>query len=72
MNIDCSPRDIRPPLSWWRVCMGPAIVAVAGIVTAVIAARGADSGLRVDASAAVTETPTIQARNHALTVSRNR
>lgn len=40
--------EVRPVLPWWRVRMvwlvlsGPAIVVVAGIVTAVIAVRGAD------------------------------
>lgn len=62
-----------PRLPWWRVGMvwfalaGPAIVVVAGLVTAAIAVRGADPVLRVDASSAAPQTPAIQARNHAAT-----
>ncbi len=62
-----------PRLPWWRVGMvwfafsGPAIVVVAGLVTAVIAVRGADPVLSIDASAAAPQTPAIQARNHAAT-----
>jgi len=61
-----------PPSAWWRhpimwmVVGGPAVVVVAGIVTAVIATRGADPVLdtRVADQAAV---PAVQARNHAAT-----
>lgn len=57
--------DDRP---WWRYGMvwlvigGPAVVVVAGIVTAVIAIRGADPVLDTRA-----EQPAVQARNHAAT-----
>ena len=58
-------QDERP---WWRhgmvwmVIGGPAVVVVAGIVTAVIAARGADPVLDTR-----TATPAVEARNHAAT-----
>jgi uncharacterized protein len=73
-----------PPPAWWRhghlwlVIAGPAIVVVACIVTAVIAARGADTllpqgaarqGVRIDAQS-VTERarmPALVGRNHAAT-----
>jgi uncharacterized protein len=61
----------NPP--WWSVGMvwfalaGPAIVVVAGIVTAVIAVRGADTVLRVEPAAAAAQAPAVQARNHAAT-----
>lgn len=57
-----------PAAPWWRhpyvwlVLSGPAIVVVAGVATAVIAVRGADT--------LVTErsfTPAVQGRNHAAT-----
>lgn len=56
---------VRP---WWRygmvwlVISGPAVVVVAGIVTAVIAVRGADPVLDTRQGA-----PAVQARNHAAT-----
>ncbi|MFZ2648806.1 MAG: hypothetical protein WA210_01750 [Burkholderiaceae bacterium] len=63
-----------PNLPWWRVGMvwfalaGPAIVVIAGLVTAAIAMHGADPVLRIDSSSAVAETPAVQARNHAATL----
>ncbi|MEQ1804368.1 MAG: hypothetical protein ABL900_03245 [Burkholderiaceae bacterium] len=51
----------------WFAFAGPAIVVVAGLVTAAIAVRGADPVLRVDASGAAPQAPAIQARNHAAT-----
>jgi uncharacterized protein len=62
-----------PCLPWWRVGMvwfalsGPAIVVIAGLVTAAIAVHGADPVLRVDATRAAPQAPAIQARNHAAT-----
>ncbi|HMM87325.1 MAG: nitrogen fixation protein FixH [Gammaproteobacteria bacterium] len=71
-------KDAAPkPTPWWRVGMvwlvigGPLTVVVAGIVTAVIAVRGADPVLDTSArraSMAPTATsPAVQARNHAAT-----
>lgn len=74
------PRDTAPATPWWRVGMvwlvigGPLTVVVAGIVTAVIAVRGADpvldtsqrnAGARSPAPTATS--PAMQARNHAAT-----
>ena len=62
-----------PDLPWWSVGMvwfalaGPAVVVVAGIVTALIALRGADPVLRTDAAAPAEHAPAVQARNHAAT-----
>jgi len=62
-----------PNLPWWRVGMvwfalsGPAIVVVAGLVTAGIAVHGADPVLRVEAAKAPAQAPAVQARNHAAT-----
>lgn len=62
---DESKRDDRP---WWRygmvwlVISGPVLVVLAGIVTAVIAVRGADPVLDTRA------TPTaVESRNHTAT-----
>ena len=67
--MDSQPDSSTTPAQpWWRypyvwlVLAGPAAVVVAGIVTAVIAVRGADT--------VVTErtfTPAVQGRNHAAT-----
>jgi uncharacterized protein len=74
-----SHRNSAPPgtlvneTPWWSVGMvwfalaGPALVVVAGIVTAVIAVRGADTVLRVEPTRAAIDTPAVQARNHAAT-----
>ncbi len=52
----------------WLVIGGPAVVVVAGIVTAVIAVRGGDVPLATGAKAQATSTsPAHQARNHAAT-----
>lgn len=66
---------------WWRygmvwmVIAGPLVVVVAGIVTAVIAFRGADPVVRDAAPARISATaaedfdlqPAVQGRNHAAT-----
>jgi hypothetical protein len=71
-----APRDPQPPTPWWRVGMvwvvvgGPLAVVIAALVTAAIAAAGADdiltergaTGPRSGASV-----PAVQARNHAAT-----
>lgn len=63
-NPDPGP---SPALPWWRVGImwlviaGPIAVVLAGVVTFVLAVRGADPP--VDAGA--TMTPALQARNHA-------
>jgi hypothetical protein len=52
----------------WLVLGGPAAVVVAGIVTAVIAVRGADTPLVTKkVIAAETMAPAAQARNHVVT-----
>lgn len=69
------PHSADPALAgqpWWRQPMmwlvvgGPAVVVIAAIVTAVIAARGADPVLdtRADRQA---ERPANEGRNHAVT-----
>lgn len=62
------------PLPWWREPMlwlvlgGPLAVVVAGIVTAVIAVRGSDPVLsRSGETLGSSDTPAVQARNHAAT-----
>jgi hypothetical protein len=69
-----------PTLPWWRVKMvwlvlgGPAAVVLAGIVTAVIAWRGADPVVSTPAVAQVrdaktlSDAPALQARNHTAAV----
>lgn len=62
-----------PP--WWRtgvmwlVVGGPLTVVVAGVITAVIAVRGADIVIQDDAASARggTNAPALKARNHAAT-----
>jgi uncharacterized SAM-binding protein YcdF (DUF218 family) len=60
----------HPVLPWWRVRMvwlviaGPLLVVLAGVVTTVVAVRGADPVVRAQA-AAPSLAPAIQARNHA-------
>lgn len=62
-----------PSIPWWRVPMvwlvigGPATVVVAGIVTAVIAIRGADPVIGSEPDAKFSERPAVQGRNHAAT-----
>jgi hypothetical protein len=69
-----------PALPWWRVKMvwlvisGPAAVVVAGVLTAVIAFRGADpvvtapSAAGAGSQAELAQAPALQARNHAAAV----
>lgn len=69
---------LRP---WWREGMvwlvigGPAVVVVASIATAVVAYRGADEVLREPPAVQkvnvrpASDTPAVQARNHAATAS---
>ena len=66
------PHDPSP---WWRHRMmwlvfgGPAAVVVAGVVTAVIAIRGADPVVQVvsEATAGRSAVPALQGRNQAAT-----
>ena len=65
--------------AWWRVGMvwlvigGPLVVVVASLCTMVVAIRGADERVDVPAEhaktmrAATTQTPAMEARNHAAT-----
>lgn len=67
---------------WWRVGMvwlvlgGPAVVVVASVITAVVAYRGADEVLVNTPSARdapvqpTSDTPAVQARNHAATAAK--
>ena len=73
--------DTHPPTAWWRFPMvwlvvgGPLLVVVASLVTAFIAAHGADPVLTADERGGISErsatpqalTPAVQARNHAAT-----
>ena len=60
----------RPALAWWRVRMvwlviaGPALVVSAGVVTTVLAVRGADTVVSARPPTA-SQAPALQARNHA-------
>jgi len=62
-----------PPRPWWREPMlwlvlgGPLAVVVAAIVTAVIAVRGSDPVLSRSSEPLGSDTPAVQARNHAAT-----
>lgn len=74
---------VRPPPWWhhphlWLVIAGPGVVVVASIVTAVIAAHGADTVVNDNArhqaievsrqlAAERAQLPAMQARNHAAT-----
>lgn len=51
----------------WLVIGGPAVVVVAGVVTAVIAVRGADPVISTEASSRFEAQPAVQGRNHAAT-----
>jgi hypothetical protein len=59
-----------PELAWWRVRMvwlviaGPAIVVSAGVVTTVLAVRGADTVVSARPPTP-SQAPALQARNHA-------
>jgi hypothetical protein len=72
---DPKPAEAAP---WWRfgmvwlVVAGPAIVVVAGLVTAAIAIRGADPVLSTEERAAFQERPAMQGRNHAATAGAQR
>lgn len=65
----------HPRLPWWRLPMvwmvigGPAAVVVAGFATLAIAILNPDPVLRVQADTE-TDTPAVQARNHAATPKR--
>ncbi len=75
-KIESAP--VGPSTPWWRFPMvwlvigGPAAVVVAGIVTAVIAVKGADEVLPHDAEAKVSDRPAVQGRNHAATAGQSR
>jgi len=67
-----------PGAPWWRhgmvwlVISGPLVVVVAGIVTAVIAVRGADALPDEGTTArSGSEAPALKARNHAATPADN-
>jgi uncharacterized protein len=69
-----SPAAKKP---WWRepmvwlVISGPAVVVVAGFVTAAIAVRGADEVITTQPTSRPDGmTPAVQARNHAATAER--
>lgn len=70
MNSSRSPASAS---AWWRhgmvwlVISGPLVVVVAGVVTAVIAIRGADPLVETTGTAAPQGRPAVQARNHAAT-----
>lgn len=61
----------RPALPWWRIGMvwlvlaGPVAVIAAGVATAVIAVRSADTVVRVPQQASAAYEPAQKARNHA-------
>jgi hypothetical protein len=63
---------------WWRfgivwlVIAGPAVVVVAGLVTAAIAIRGADPVLNTEERSAFQDRPALQGRNHAAAVGSQR
>ena len=85
MSTDASP--LPPSLPWWRyglvwlVISGPAVVVVAGVITAWIAVRSQDpvvdenyyqSGLNINKTLAEQErlralAPALKGRNHAAT-----
>jgi hypothetical protein len=73
MNTNKPSSSDAPPPPWWQVGMvwlvlgGPAAVVVAGIVTAVIAVRGAEPVLTSHESAKFSDRPAVQGRNHAAT-----
>ena len=73
MNTNKPSSSDAPPPPWWQVGMvwlvlgGPATVVVAGIVTAVIAVRGAEPVLTSRESAKFSDRPAVQGRNHAAT-----
>ena len=76
-SIESSARPDATSPAWWRVGMvwlvlgGPALVVVAGVITAVIAVNGAEEVLTRPATKLKTEDdkllPAMQGRNHAAT-----
>jgi uncharacterized protein len=63
-----------PTQPWWRIGMmwltlgGPVVVAVASLVSATLAVRGADVPLQLPGVTATSaHRPAVQARNHAAT-----
>jgi uncharacterized protein len=62
-------QNLQPRLPWWRVKTmwlvlgGPLAVVVAGTLTALIAVGGADAVVSADIGGS--DTPAVQARNHA-------
>ena len=78
MNTNNPSPSTAPASPWWRVGMvwlvlgGPAAVVVAGIVTAVIAVRGAEPVLTSQESTKFSERPAVQGRNHAATAAEQR
>jgi uncharacterized protein len=73
MSEKLSQTSAGQPAVWWREPMvwlvvgGPAVVVVAGIVTAVIAVQGADTVIARDGETTFAEKPAVQGRNHAAT-----
>ncbi|MBL8330943.1 MAG: nitrogen fixation protein FixH [Rubrivivax sp.] len=73
MAASRSRSDQGPHIPWWRIPMvwlvisGPAVVVVAGIVTAVIAVKGADPVLDRNPEVKFSDRPAMQGRNHAAT-----
>ena len=73
MAIQRAGSESGPKQPWWKVPMvwlvigGPAAVVVAGIVTAVIAVRGADTVLTAEPDGKFADKPAVQGRNHAAT-----
>ena len=65
--------DEQPVAPWWRepmvwlVISGPLVVVVAGVVTAVIAVRGADPVIKAEPDSRFESQPAVQGRNHAAT-----
>lgn len=77
-NATTSITGTTPPAPWWRfgmvwmVIAGPAVVVVAGLVTAWIAINGADTLVSTDyyrRGIEINKTllPAVQGRNHAAT-----
>jgi len=75
---NAAQQPATPPLPWWRfglvwmVIAGPAVVVVAGLVTAWIAIHGADTLVSTDyyrRGIEINKTllPAVQGRNHAAT-----
>jgi uncharacterized protein len=66
-------QDSADPSPWWRhrmmwlVLGGPFVVVVAAIVTAFIAARGADTVLPTERAQQRAKAPAVEGRNHAVT-----